>query len=140
MCNESLTFESFCLKDLAACLVLKLIILTQEVLTEGTAKNSPSYSGSLQSQCRFFFNHDTHDKAFFLNKEVKSGGGVTYHDPTHRVHTQCSLHQSTDTHRHECSDISYHGTPRLHRSHILPPYGRKQNKLEKRKNLPFFCN
>lgn len=36
------TFERFCLKNLAACLVLKLIILAQEVLTEGTAEDSPS--------------------------------------------------------------------------------------------------
>lgn len=36
------TFECFCLKDLAACLVLKLIILAQEVLTKGTAEDSAS--------------------------------------------------------------------------------------------------
>lgn len=40
--NEWLTFECFCLKDLAACLVLKLIILTQEVLTKGTAEDPPA--------------------------------------------------------------------------------------------------
>lgn len=53
---------------------------------------------------------------------VKLGGrGGTYHDPTRCVHTQCSLPHSEDMHRHECSDISCCGTPRLHRSHILPP-------------------
>lgn len=45
----------------------------------------------------------------------------SYHDPRHCVHTRCSLHQSEGTHRHECSDISCRGTPKLHRSHILPP-------------------
>lgn len=36
------TFVCFCLKDLAACLVLKLIILTQEVLTKRAAEDSAS--------------------------------------------------------------------------------------------------
>lgn len=51
-------------------------------------------------------------------------GRVTYRDPTRRVHTLCSRHQSEDKHRHECSDISCCGTPKPHRSHILPPVGR----------------
>lgn len=54
------------------------------------------------------------------------GGGGSYHDPTQRVHTRCSLHQSEDTRRHECSNISCRGTPRLHRSHILPPCGQEE--------------
>lgn len=36
------TFVCFCLKNLAACLVLKLVIFTEEVLTEGATEDSPT--------------------------------------------------------------------------------------------------
>lgn len=49
---------------------------------------------------------------------------AAYREPTRRVHTLCSLHQSEDKYRRECWDISCCGTPKLHRSHILPPFGK----------------
>lgn len=51
----------------------------------------------------------------------RSSGRFALHDPRLHAHTQCSLHQSGDMHKHACSDISYRGTPKLHRSRILPP-------------------
>lgn len=70
-----------------------------------------------------------------INKKVIWTGAllmerVSYHDPTHSDRTQCSQHQSADTHRHGCSDTSCCGTPRLHRSHILPPYGEKKDEIK----------
>lgn len=63
------------------------------------------------------------DLVKFNQKE--EGGQGSYHDPRHCDHTLCSPHQSGDMHRRECSDISYRGIPKLHRSHILPPYGQE---------------
>lgn len=42
--DKWLTLECFCLQNLATCLVLKLIILAQEVVTEGTPEDSTSWS------------------------------------------------------------------------------------------------
>lgn len=64
------------------------------------------------------------ESGFELVKGTLKCGRAAYRDPTRRVHTLCSQHQSEDKHRRECSDISCCGTPKPHRSHILPPFGK----------------
>lgn len=115
--SKWLTLECFCLKDLAAGLVLKLIVLTQEVLTKGAAEDSPSYQRQKQRW------------AVSVTLTLWGGGGGgrwPYHDPRHCAHIRCSLHRSGDTHRHECWDIFDCGTPRPRRSRTLLPCDQEQ--------------
>lgn len=64
-------------------------------------------------------------------------GWGSHHDPIRYVHTQCSPRPSGDTHRRGCSNISDCGTPKLHRSHTLPPCG-KEKSLQQKSEIAIF--